>query len=419
MGNTLPKYFSETLTNGLKIVVIPINKQSNVVTTDIFYKAGSGDEIMGESGIAHMLEHMNFKSTKHLKAGEFDRIVKSFGGINNASTGFDFTQYYITSSSKNVGKSLKLFAELMANLSLKNKEFQTERKVVLEERYWRTDNSPMGYLYFRLFNNAYLYNSYHWTPIGFINDIKNWNIKEIRAFHKMYYQPKNAIVLVAGDIDPKVVFKEAKKYFGMIKNSEKIRRSHQIEPPQDGEKNIIIRKDTQVQMVAIAYHIPNFKNKDQVALSAIGELLSRGKSSRLVKNLIDKKREVNQIFAYNMENKHPGLFLIIAVCNPGVDAKVVKNDILKELQKIEDGNVQERELQKIKTNTKSDFVYSLESSSNVASLFGSYFAKGDIKPLLEYEKNINALTLSNIKEVANKYFDKKNSTILILKKDEK
>ncbi len=419
MGNTLPKYFTKTLSNNLKIVVIPINKKSNVVTTDVFYKVGSGDEIMGKSGIAHMLEHMNFKSTKHLKAGEFDKIVKSFGGVNNASTGFDFTQYYITSSSKNVGKSLKLFAELMANLSLKNKEFQTERKVVLEERYWRTDNSPMGYLYFRLFNNAYLYNSYHWTPIGFIDDIKNWNIKDIRAFHKMYYQPKNAIVVVAGDVDPNIVFQEANKYFGKIKNSEKIRRSHQVEPPQDGEKNIIIRKDTQVQMVAIAYHIPNFKSKDQIALSAIGELLSRGKSSRLVKNLINKKREVNQVFAYNMENRYPGLFLIVAVCNPGVNAEVVKKDILKEIQKIKNGNVKEKELQKIKVNTKSDFVYSLENSSSVASLFGSYFAKGDIKPLLEYEKNINALTLNNIKEVANKYFDKKNSTILILKKDEK
>ncbi len=419
MGNTLPKYYTKTLNNGLKIVVIPINKNSNVITTDIFYKVGSGDEIMGKSGIAHMLEHMNFKSTKHLKAGEFDKIVKGFGGVDNASTGFDYTQYYITSSSKNAAKSLKLFSELMANLNLKNKEFQTERKVVLEERYWRTDNSPMGYLYFRLFNNAYLYNSYHWTPIGFIDDIKNWTIKDIRHFHKMYYQPKNAVIVVSGDIDPKTVFKYAKKYFGKIKNSGYIRRSHQKEPVQDGEKNIIIRKDTQVQMIAIAYHIPDFRSKDQIALSAIGELLSRGKSSRLIKELVDKKREVNQIFAYNMENKAPGLFLIIAVCNPGIDAKVVEKNILNEIEKIKKGDVKEKELEKIKINTKADFVYSLESSSSVASLFGSYFAKGDIKPLLEYEKNINSLSLSDIKKIANKYFNKKNSTILILKKDEK
>ncbi len=419
MGSVLPKYYEKTLKNGLQVVVIPINKGSNVITTDIFYKVGSGDEIMGKSGIAHMLEHLNFKSTKHLKAGEFDKIVKGFGGVNNASTGFDYTHYFIKSSSKNLGKSLKLFAELMANLSLKDSEFQTERKVVLEERYWRTDNSPMGYLYFRLFNNAYLYNSYHWTPIGFMDDIKNWTIDDIRAFHKMYYQPKNAIIVVAGDVEPDRVFKDSEKYFGNIKNSVKIRRSHQVEPPQDGEKNIIVHKETQVQMLAIAYHIPDFKNKDQVALSAIGEILSRGKSSRLIKNLVDKKQEVNQIFAYNMENKHPGLFLIIAVCNPGIDANIVKKDILKEIEKIKAGKVTKKELEKIKTNTKADFIYSLESSSGVAGLYGGYFARGDIKPLLDYEKNIDKLSLKTIKDVANRYFTAKNTTILILKKDEK
>ncbi len=417
MGNTLPKYYTKTLKNDLQIVVIPINKDSNVITTDIFYKVGSGNETMGKSGIAHMLEHLNFKSTKNLKAGEFDKIVKGFGGVNNASTGFDYTHYFIKSNSKNVGKSLKLFAELMKNLSLKNSEFQTERKVVLEERYWRTDNSPMGYLYFRLFNNAYIYNSYHWTPIGFVNDIKNWNIQDIKDFHKMYYQPQNAIIVVAGDIDPQSVFDKSEKYFGNIKNSIEIKKYHQIEPPQNGEKVITIHKNSQVQMVGIAYHIPDFKSKDQIALSAIGELLSRGKSSRLIKKLINKKQEVNQVFAYNMINKYPGIFIILAVCNPEINAKNVQKDILKEINKIKNGNITQKELEKIKINTKADFIYSLESSSSVASLFGSYFAKGDIKPLLEYENNINKLNLEEIKHIANKYFIKSNRTTIILKKD--
>jgi len=402
MGNTLPKYYTKTLKNDLQIVVIPINKDSNVITTDIFYKVGSGNETMGKSGIAHMLEHLNL-----------------FGGVDNASTGFDYTHYFIKSNSKNVGKSLKLFAELMKNLSLKNSEFQTERKVVLEERYWRTDNSPMGYLYFRLFNNAYIYNSYHWTPIGFVNDIKNWNIQDIKDFHKMYYQPQNAIIVVAGDIDPQSVFDKSEKYFGNIKNNIEIKKYHQTEPPQNGEKVITIHKDSQVQMVAIAYHIPDFKNKDQIALSAIGELLSRGKSSRLIKKLINNKQEVNQVFAYNMINKYPGIFIILAVCNPEINAKNVQKNILKEISKIKNGNITQKELEKIKINTKADFIYSLESSSSVASLFGSYFAKGDIKPLLEYENNINKLNLEEIKQIANKYFIKSNRTTIILKKDTK
>ncbi len=140
-------------------------------------------------------------STKNLKAGEFDEIVKGFGGVNNASTSFDYTHYFIKSSSKNMDKSLELFADLMENLTLKDEEFQPERDVVAEERRWRTDNNPMGYLQFRLFNNAYIYHPYHWTPIGFMNDIKNWTIEDIKDFHSTYYQPKNAIVIVSGDIE--------------------------------------------------------------------------------------------------------------------------------------------------------------------------------------------------------------------------
>ena len=134
LKNSLPKYYEKVLENGLKIVAIPLDNGSNVISTDIFYNVGSRDEIMGKSGIAHMLEHLNFKSTKNLKAGEFDTIVKGFGGINNASTGFDYTHYYIKSSTKNMSKSLELYADLMENLTLKDEEFQTERNVVAEER---------------------------------------------------------------------------------------------------------------------------------------------------------------------------------------------------------------------------------------------------------------------------------------------
>jgi len=195
MASSLPKYYTKTLKNGLEVVVIPLKNESGVITTDIFYKVGSRNEVMGKSGIAHMLEHMNFKSTKNMEAGEFDKIVKRFGGIDNASTGFDYTHYFIKSSNKNLDKSLSLFADMMANLSLKDEEFQPERKVVAEERRWRTDNNPVGYLYFRLFNNAYIYHPYHWTPIGFMNDILNWSIEDIRNFIKHIINHKMPLLL--------------------------------------------------------------------------------------------------------------------------------------------------------------------------------------------------------------------------------
>ncbi|QSZ41625.1 insulinase family protein [Sulfurimonas aquatica] len=416
MASSLPKYETQTLKNGLQIVVIPLHNNTNVISTDIFYKVGSRNEVMGKTGIAHMLEHMNFKSTKNLQSGEFDKEVKSVGGVNNASTSFDYTHYYIKSSTKNLNKSIDLYAELMQNLNLKDEEFQPERDVVTEERRWRTDNSPLGYLYFRLFNNAYLYHPYHWTPIGFMNDIRTWELKDIQDFHKTYYQPSNAILMVTGDVDPRDVFKRAKKAFGKIKNSAAIPEFKFVEPEQDGAKRVTVHKDSEVEMLAITFHIPDFKHKDQVTLSVISEILYSGKSSRLYKELVNKKHLVNSVYAYNMENIDPALFIFMATCNPGVKAEEVEKELIKQIELMKNTEVTKAELEKVKINTKSDFIYSLESSTSVANLYGSYLVRGDITPLMTYEDDIQKVTAKKVQKVANKYFDFKKSTTLILKK---
>ena len=416
-SSALYKYEELELENGLKIVAIPMNNNSSVIDINVFYKVGSRNEIMGKSGIAHMLEHMNFKSTKNLKSGEFDNIVKRFGGNTNASTSFDYTRYYIKANKNNLDKSLELFAEMMSNLSLKDDEFQTERDVVSEERLWRTDNSPMGYLYFRLFNTAFLYHSYHWTPIGFMDDIKSWNIEDIKEFYKTYYQPKNAIVVVAGDIDSNDVFNSAKKYFNEIKNTKEIPTIHTIEPEQTDKRFIDIkREDQEVELYALAYKIPNFEHKDQNALSILSYILSGGKSSILVENLVNKEKIAQSIDAYNMNLKDEGLFIIMAMGNKDIKAEELEASILKQLDDIKAGKIEQEELDKVKINIKADFIFGLQNSSQVASLYGSYFAKGNIKPLLEYENNFDKLSLNDIIEVANKYFKQESSTTIFLRK---
>jgi len=416
MSSSLPNYETKILTNGLQVVVIPLENSTNVISTDIFYKVGSRNEVMGKTGIAHMLEHMNFKSTKNLDAGEFDKEVKSIGGVNNASTSFDYTHYYIKSSTDNLGKSIELYAELMQNLNLKDKEFQPERDVVAEERRWRTDNNPMGYLYFKMFNNAYVYHPYHWTPIGFMNDIKTWDIKDIKDFHKTYYQPNNAILIVTGDVDPKDVFKKVKKEFKDIKNTAKIPEFKFVEPEQDGAKRVMIKKDSEVEMIAITFHIPDFKDPDQVTLSVISEILYSGKSSRLYKELVDKKRLVNTVYAYNMENTDPGLFIFLAVCNPGIKAEDVETELIKQIKLMKTTKVTKAELDKVKINTKSDFIHSLESSTSIANLYGSYLVRGDLTPLLTYEEDVKKVTAKEVQTIAKKYFDFDKSTTVILKK---
>jgi predicted Zn-dependent peptidase len=418
MANSLPKHFTKTLKNAMEIVVIPMDNDSGVITTDIYYKVGSRNETMGKSGMAHMLEHLSFKSTKKLKEGEFDHIVKGRGGVNNAATGFDKTHYYIKTASKNLGLSLDLFAELMHNLNLTDEEFQKERDVVAEERLLRTDTSPMGYLYFRLFNMHFTYHPYHWLPIGFMEDIKSWKIEDIRAFYKRYYQPYNAVLVVAGDIDPQEVFSQAQKYFGDIQNIDDVPLVIAKEPKRRGSRRgIESMESNHVDTIGIMYDIPNYEDDDQVALSAISHILSSGKSSRFERVLVQEKRLVNQIYGYNMELKDNGVFMIMAMCSPDSDASVVEKEILSQLDKLKDGDVSQEELDKVKINAKADFIYSLESSASVSGLYGDYYVKGNIDPLLEYEEKLDKLTLKDISDTAKKYFDHNFSTTVILKKN--
>lgn len=418
MANSLPKHYSKTLANGLEVVVIPMHNNTNVITTDIFYKVGSRNEVMGKSGIAHMLEHLNFKSTKNLEAGEFDKIVKSKGGITNASTSFDYTHYFVTSSTQNLSTSMELFAELMENLNLKDEEFQVERDVVAEERRVRTDNPPIGYLYFRLFNTHYTAHPYHWTPIGFMNDILTWTIEDIKAFHERYYQPNNAILIVTGDVDTKTVFKEAEAKFGKIPNRQpKVPEIHPVEPKRDGSiRQVILKENNTVDTLAIAYPIPNFEHEDQVVLSAISELLSSGQSSRLHKSIIDEKQLANQVYGYNMEMTDPGIFIFMGLANPGVKLETLEAAIHEEIEKLKNGDVKKEELEKIKINAKADFIYSLESSSSVNSLFGSYLVRGNLQPLLKYEENLDKITPEMVTAVAKKYFNNDLATTVIMKK---
>ncbi len=418
MANSLPQHFTKTLENGMQIVVIPMDNDSGVITTDIYYKVGSRNEVMGKSGMAHMLEHLSFKSTDKLKEGEFDTIVKSRGGVNNAATGFDKTHYYIKTASKNLALSLDLFSELMHNLKLTDEEFQKERDVVAEERRLRTDNNPMGYLYFRVFNTHFTYHPYHWLPIGFMEDILSWKIEDIRDFYQRYYQPSNAVLIVAGDIKPEEVFTQADKYFGKIKNKHTIPKVTAVEPKVDGAKRAVLHKESnKVDTLAITYAIPNYEHEDQVALSAISHILSSGKSSWFEKTIVNDKQLANQVYGYNMELADPGVFLIMAMCAPGASLDVLEKEILLQLEKLKNGEVTQAELDKVKINTKAEFIYSLESSSSVAGLYGDYYVKGNIEPLLEYEEKLDKITLKDISNTAKKYFDHNFSTTVILKKN--
>jgi len=417
MSSSLPKHYQHTLANGMEIVAIPLKGHSGVITSDIYYKVGSKDEIMGKSGIAHMLEHMSFKSTQKLKAGEFDVIVKGHGGVNNAATGFDYTHYFIKTANQNLDMTLELFSELMDGLALKDEEFQTERDVVAEERRLRTDDDPMGYLFFRLFNTHYVRSSYHWTPIGFSEDIKSWDIEDIRSFYKLHYRPNNAILVVAGDIEPNLLFKSAQKHFGNKSNPSAPWHPICDEPKIDGFKTLTLTKaDNQANYIALAFDLPAFDHDDHTALSILGDLLNHGKSSLLQSELVDKQQLFSHIHCYDFELKHGGLFIFIGQLSPQTKIEEGKKGLFALIEKIKKDPFESKELLKIKNGEKFSFLRTLESSQEIASIYGEYLAKGNLKPLLDYEDKLDKISTKEIQEVAQKYLQKNRATLVVLEK---
>lgn len=414
---TLLQYKKTTLDNGLEVYAIPCNKDSQVASINIFYKVGSRNETMGKSGIAHMLEHLNFKSTKNRKAGEFDAIVKGFGGINNASTGFDYTQYFITCNKANLTTALELYSDIMQNLNLLEEEFLPEREVVLEERRWRTDNDPIGYLFFRLYNTAFIHHPYHWSPIGFKADIKNWSIDDIKEFHAKFYQPKNAFVVVSGDIDEDEVFALVKKHFEKIKNTKEIPTVFIKEPPQDGEKEAVVYRKSDVEFFAIAYKTPPFSSADQPLLDALSYHLGNGKSSLLYRELVDKKGLLSSVDVINLSAIDDNLFIIIGSCNEGIEAKKAIKEIEKCIAKLKAKELKDDDITKIKNNLKLELIHSLSSASKVANLYGRYIAMGNLDNLSSSIEELEKLDSKKALLVAQKYLTDKNKTTIILKKE--
>jgi predicted Zn-dependent peptidase len=403
----IPNYYTHTLSNGLELIAVPVNRGSQVISTNLYIRAGSRNEVLGKTGIAHMLEHMSFKSTKHLKEGEFDQIVKSIGGVDNAATSFDYTHFFIRSANLHLPTALRLLREILGELKLDPEEFQRERKVVYEERLWRVDNNPFGYAYFRLFNNAYIYHPYHWTPIGFKEDILHWTIEDIRHFYETFYTPNNSFLIVAGDIEPDHFFKEGEKWFGDFSPAP-LPSLHQTEPPLDGDKVVKIVRESKSKLFIMAFPVPPFNHPDILLLEVISDLLTGGKSGKLVQEFFYTRKMVSQISSYVMDLKDGGLFIISGICNRGVEPQKVIEEVKKFIQNY---TPTRREMEKIRLSNQYDFLKAFETSSSTASIFGHFLAKGDLTPMLTYYDRIEKLQPSDLGKVKD-YFEKSISVLL-------
>jgi zinc protease len=275
-----PKIQEFTLANGLKVLIVEEHK-APVVTVQIWYKVGSRHEVMGRAGLSHMLEHMMFKGTKKHGKGEFSKIIKKNGGNDNAFTSQDYTAYFENLAADKLELALEMEADRLQGLLLDDKEFQLEREVVKEERRLRTEDNPQAYLGEQMYAQAFMVHPYHWPIIGWFTDLNAMTREDLKFHYDRYYTPDNATLVIVGDVYADAALPLIKKYFERIPKGSPPAAPAVIEPEQQGERRIVVKREAQLPFLYFGYKVPNFKSQDVFPLAVLENILSSGKSSRL------------------------------------------------------------------------------------------------------------------------------------------
>lgn len=415
---TLPAIAQEVketiLPNGLKVLTLE-NHKAPVITFQIWYKVGSRNEPVGRTGMSHLLEHMMFKGTKRYGPQQFSKIVQKNGGNDNAFTSKDYTAYFQNFASDRIEISLELESDRMINLLLDPKEVLSERNVVAEERRMRYEDDPQSAMYEELMAAAFKIHPYRWPIIGWMSDIQSINRDDLYNHYRTYYVPNNATIVVVGNFDTDKLLKKIESIFGSIPKGTPPSEHNLIEPPQKGERRVTVKKEAQLPYIAMAYHVPNFKDPDSYPLEVLSVILSGGKSSRLYETLVYKKQIA--LYAggdYEGLYRDPNLFYFYASVAPGKKVEEVESAFYEEIEKLKNEPVTDRELEKAKNQLESSFVMGQDSVFYQGMLLGRYETTGDWRFKDKYLEEIRKVTKEDIQRVARTYLIEDNRTVGIL-----
>lgn len=412
---------SKTLTNGLKIVVWPDHDIPNA-NYYTFYKVGSRNEHAGITGLAHFFEHMMFNGTSTRKPGEFDRTMEAAGGSNNASTSSDLTIYTDWFPSSAMETIFDLEGDRMAHLSFDPKVIETERGVVYSERRSSVDNDNFGTLMEQMQAAAFTAHPYQIPTIGWPSDIEHWNLDDLKQFFKTYYAPNNAVLVVAGDVDPAQVFAMADKYLAPLARQPEPTPIITIEPEQQGERRLVVeRADAQSPIVAYAFHSGmGAGDKRYPALELLTTILAEGESSRLNQRLVEREQAAVQAGAFTDAGFDPGLLWVYAMLPPSSD---VSRDVTKveallddELGKIARDGVTAAELDKARNLKASAFWRGMATINGKARALGTYEVfNGDYRKLFDAPAAYEAVTAADMQALAKQILRVQNRTTGLLK----
>jgi zinc protease len=402
------------LDNGLKVLLLEDHK-SPAVTFQVWYRVGSRNEKDGKSGLSHFLEHMMFKGTPKVKAEEYAQIIAKNGGRSNAFTTPDVTVYFATMSRDKIGTEIELEADRMVHASLGEAYFESEKKVIQEERRLRTDDNPASALSEVTSAVAYMVHPYRRPVVGWMPDIENLTRQDLVDYYKLYYAPNNAYIVVIGDFSTTEILPKIKAAFEKVPRGAEPPKIRADELPQLGERRIILKREAELPYVLLFYHTPNLKSPDSYALDLLSVVLAEGRSSRLHNDLVYQKRMVRSIDAdYSGLSIDPGGFTVTAQLMPGKEAAEVEREIDALLEKVKTEMISERELQKAKNQIEAAFIFAQDSIFGQAMKIGYYEAVGGWRLMDSYIDGIRRVTREDIQRVAKQYLDRDRRTVGVM-----
>lgn len=407
------------LGNGMKVIVKE-DHRSPIAVSMVWYRAGSMDEVSGNTGVAHVLEHMMFKGTKKVPAGEFSKMVARAGGRDNAFTSRDYTAYHQQLHKSKLPLVLELEADRMANLVLSEEEFSKEIRVVMEERRMRTEDDAHSQVSEQMMASVYVVHPYRTPVVGWMNDLVNMRVKDARAWYDTWYVPNNATLVVAGDVVTEEVFSLAEKFFGPIPSRPLPERKPQVEPKQSGIKRLTVKAPGELPYVLMAYHVPVLRDPEKdwepYALSVLNGVLDGYDAARLNRELVKTSRIANGAGAsYDAVNRGEALFYLDGTPAEGRTAPEIEEALRGQIARVVKEGISEQELRRVKAQVTASQVFSQDSVYYQATRIGMLETVGIPYQTADLQvRKLQEVTAEQVREVARKYLVDDNLTVAVL-----
>ena len=413
-----------TLDNGMQVVVIE-DHRAPVVTHMVWYKVGSADEQAGHSGIAHFLEHLLFKGTEKHPEGEFRRIIEANGGSDNAFTSYDYTAYFQRIAADRLGLMMEFEADRMRNLVLSEEDVRVERNVVIEERNQRVDSDPGERMGEQREAALYLNHPYGRPVIGWRHEIEALTREGALRFYDTYYAPNNAILIVAGDVEPEAVLALAREHYGPLAPSDLLpERTRPQEPPQLAERRLTYR-DARVRQpyVTRLYLAPHSRSGDQAeaaALSVLADVLGGGITSHLAQTLqFDEQVALDAGAYYRSTGLDPQEFGVYAIPAEGVSLEEVEARLDAAIASFLEQGPDPELLERVKTRVRASEIYALDSQSGRARKYGVALTTGlTVQDVQAWPEMLQAVTADDVMAAADALFDRRRSVTAYLMSDD-